>query len=69
MNTSANAKDPLVWISVLLAITGGIQASTGLLSTVASEYPTVFGLVMTGISVTTAVLTVLKNQLTQRTSP
>lgn len=59
MNT--NAKDPLLILSVLLAVTGAIQASTGLLSTLASQHPIAFGVTMTLISVATAVLSVLKN--------
>lgn len=56
-------RDPLLIISVLLAVTGGIQASTGALSMLADEYPLAFGLAMTAISVVTGVLTAIKNSI------
>lgn len=59
MNT--NAKDPLLLLSILLAVAGAIQASTGHLSALAAQYPVGFGLAVTATSITTAVLTVLKN--------
>jgi hypothetical protein len=66
---SPHAKDPLLVISVLLAITGTVQASTGLLSALAARHPLYFGLAMTAISVVTAVLTVLKTNLAMRQTP
>jgi|WetSurMetagenome_2_1015567.scaffolds.fasta_scaffold857589_2 hypothetical protein len=56
-------KDPLFLVSILLAITGGVQANTGQLSALATEYPTAFGLVMSTISIVTAVLTAVKTML------
>lgn len=53
-------KDPLLWISILMAIFGSIQSATGLLSLFAEAYPLAFGLCMTAISAVTGVLTVLK---------
>lgn len=53
-------KDPLLWISILLAVTGAIQASTGALSALAANYPLGFGVAMTVISVMTGVLTAIK---------
>lgn len=57
------ARDPLLWVSVLLAATGAVQASTGLLSEVASRYPVAFGVAMTMVSVATAVLTAIKTAM------
>jgi hypothetical protein len=59
-------RDSLLWISVLLAVTGGLQASTGFLSDLAEKYPIAFGVAMTAISVTTGVLTVLRTLKTQQ---
>lgn len=56
-----HAKDPLLWLSCVLAALGALQASTSLLSALAAKYPITFGLVMTGISVSTAVLTIYRN--------
>lgn len=67
--TAAHARDPLLWVSILLAVTGSIQASTGLLSTLAAQHPVAFGLVMTGISVATGILTVIKTNLTLSGAP
>lgn len=53
-------KDPLLLVSVLLAATGAIQANTGMLSELAKQYPTAFGLTMTLVSVVTGVLTAIK---------
>lgn len=63
VNAQAHARDPLLWISILLAITGTVTASTGFLSNLAAQHPTAFGIAMTATSVVTAVLTVLKTQL------
>jgi hypothetical protein len=57
------AKDPLFVISLLLAVSGAIQTSTGLLSKLADQYPISFGIVMTAISATTAVLTAVKTHM------
>ncbi len=57
------AKDPLLLVSVLLAVTGAVQANTGALSKLAEEYPTGFGLAMMAISVFTGVLTTIKTFL------
>ncbi len=54
-------KDPLLWVSVALAITGGIQAGTGFLSSLAELYPIAFGVSMLVISIFTGVLTVIKS--------
>jgi hypothetical protein len=59
-------KDPMLNISIALAALGAIQASTNLLTPLLQRYPTAFGLVMTGISVVTAVLTVRKTYLAQQ---
>lgn len=63
------AKDPLLSISIALAALGAVQASTGLLSELAHRYPITFGLVMTAISVSTAVLTVIKTYQMQPPPP
>lgn len=60
------AKDPLLLVSVLLAVTGAVQANTGLLSKAAEEYPTTFGLVMMAVSITTGALTAVKTFLLNR---
>lgn len=62
-------KDPLFLVSVLLAITGTIQASTSMLSVLATKYPTAFGLAITGVSIVTAVLTAIKTQLLTTARP
>ncbi len=56
-------KDPLLWVSVFMAITGGIQAGTGFLSPLTEQYPIASGLVMLGVSIATGVLTVVKSFL------
>lgn len=56
-------KDPLLLISALLAITGAVQASTGMLSALAEQYPVAFGVAMTAVSAATGVLTALKTYL------
>ena len=63
MNTAAHSKDPLLWVSILLAVTGAIQASTGQLTALAAQHPVAFGIAITAISVTTAVLTVIRTNL------
>lgn len=62
-------KDPLLLVSVLLAITGGLQASQGLLSEAIKQHPIGFGIAMTITSCVTGALTVLKTALAQRPSP
>lgn len=59
-------KDPLLIVSVVLAATGAVQASTNLLSPLLQKYPTGFGLAMTGVSMVTATLTALKTYLASR---
>lgn len=63
------AKDPLLIVSVLLAVTGAVQASTGLLSQLAEQHPVSFGLAMTAISVLTGALTAVKTYLTNNPRP
>lgn len=65
----AYAKDPLLLVSVLLAVAGAVQANTGLLSKIAEQYPTAFGLVMMGISVSTGALTAIKTYLVANPRP
>lgn len=57
-------KDPLFVVSLLLAITGAIQSSQGLLTELIQRYPVAFGLSMMGVSILTAVLTVIKSTIT-----
>lgn len=56
-----NWKDPLLLVSIALAITGGFQASNGFLSALAEEHPTLFGLTMMGVSIFTGILTTIKS--------
>lgn len=63
------AKDPLLIVSVLLAVTGAVQANTGLLSKLAEEYPTGFGLAMMLVSITTGALTAFKTFLLNKPTP
>jgi hypothetical protein len=62
-------KDPLLVVSVLLAVTGALQASQGFLTALVQRYPIAFGLAMTAVSCTTGVLTVLKTYLTTPRPP
>lgn len=62
-------KDPLLWISILLAMAGGVQANTGYLSDLATKHPTAFGLTMTGISILTGALTALKSFIMVKAPP
>jgi hypothetical protein len=62
------AKDPLLIVSVLLAATGAVQASTNYLAPLLTKYPTAFGLAMTTISIVTGTLTALKTFIANRPS-
>ena len=61
-----HAKDPLLGLSVLLAILGALQASQGLLTQLIEKYPTTFGISMTVISCAVAGLTVYRNVIAAR---
>jgi hypothetical protein len=60
---SVDWKDPLLIVSILLAITGAIQASTGYFSDMMTAHPIRFGLGMTAVSIVTGVLTVVKSYI------
>jgi hypothetical protein len=59
-------KDPLLWISILMAIFGSVQSATGLLTLFAEAYPIAFGIAMTAISAITGSLTALKIAIEKR---
>lgn len=63
------AKDPLLIVSVLLAVTGAFQASTNQLAPLLAKYPIAFGIAMTLVSAATGTLTVLKTFIANRPAP